>query len=101
MTEPLVLTVYPLDPSFPAGYKLPRDTRITYRAANKAAREKRFTDAELAAESWRAEADWRNAYRYAPIPGTGTWSPSIYAADDRNNTMRRFATKPDYDQEEP
>lgn len=52
--KPLELTVYPLDPAFPAGYKLPRDSRVTYRAANRMAVEKRLTPAECAAEYWKA-----------------------------------------------
>lgn len=52
----LELTVYPLDPSFPRGYKLPRDTRITFVAANRMAKAKHLTSTELAAEWWKSVA---------------------------------------------
>ena len=56
--------------------------------------DKRFTDSELAAETWRAEADWRNAYRSAPMPGIGQWAANQFAAHDRERTLYRLATLP-------
>jgi len=62
------------------------------------ARDKRFTDAELAAEYWRASANPRiRAYQrdeagnVAGIPGTG-W-------EYEHQIMRRLATRPNYDED--
>ena len=80
----LVLEVFPLNPSFPRGYVLPRDTRITFAAANRGAKEKHLTPAELAAE-YHQQA----AY-------TECWTNRTTAAHDQTNrdrlhTLRRFA----------
>lgn len=61
---------------------------------------KRLTDAELAAEVWRAEADWRNAYRSAPMPQIGNWAHNQFDAQDRIHTLHRFATHPHHDEEQ-
>ena len=58
--------------------------------------EKRFSDAELSAEAWRAEADWRNAYRSAPMPGIDQWAANQFDAHDRERTLHRFATLPHF-----
>lgn len=89
MLKPLELTIYPLDPSFPAGYKLPRDTRITHRAANRMATEKRLTSAEVAAEYWRASsgADEVNYDRR-------------FDEESINGILHRFATLPHYDEQD-
>lgn len=101
--KPLELTVYPLDPAFPAGYKLPRDTRITFAAANRMAKEKRLTSVELAAEYWRAQDD----VSCADDPSgskPGTWPNGYdrengqFLDDARLETLERFATLPHYDE---
>lgn len=90
------LAIYPLDPSFPRGYVLPRHSRVTVRAADRMAHAKRFTDAELAAEYWRA----------ACIDETFMAAEDVFSAEyDRalelTMTVRRFATLPQYDKETP
>ena len=86
--KPLELIAYPLDTSFPRGYVLPRDTRITVRAAERIAKNKRFTAAELAAELWHSIASY-----YALVP-----SPEAVMEASRNRTIERFATLPHYDE---
>jgi hypothetical protein len=58
-----------------------------------AAKDKRFTDAELAAEAWAAQCN-RRVRNYDPtqdIPGV-TW-------EWEHNIVARFATLPHYDEE--
>lgn len=101
--KPRELTVYPLDPAFPAGYKLPRDTRITFNKANRMAVEKRLTLAECAAEFIRAEHDWDAASFGFEGWALGTWRGAYLGwaavAEDRRNALYRFATLPHYDEE--
>ena len=85
MLKPLELTVYPLDPAFPRGYNLPRDTRTTYRAADRMAKEKRLTGPELAADYWLAMSGL--LYGHGKV------------ARKQRDTLRRFATLPHYDEE--
>ena len=93
--KPLELTIYPLDMTFPAGYRLPRCSYVTRRAADRMAEEKRLTTAELSAEYWRASEDFgtvSEGYRWDGI--TGKWDPSETPAQNRLNTLERFATLP-------
>lgn len=98
MLKPLELTVYPLELTFPAGYKLPRDTRITFNAANRMAEQKRLTNAELAAEYWRA-------CLVSDVIKLGSEMPEHLATLDYEtanryaHTMHRFATLPHHDEE--
>lgn len=97
--KPLELTVYPLDPSFPAGYKLHRDTRITFAAANRMATEKRLTEPELAAELWRNESELNHISEGYSWQGlTGGWSADEDTAIIRDKTLERFATLPHCDE---
>ena len=95
MLKPLELTIYPLELTFPAGYKLPRDTRISYRAADRMAAEKRLTEPELAAEYHRARDD-----DFAICEGLNWgdqcegWTTFEAAALARTATLLRFATLP-------
>lgn len=96
--KPLELTVYPLDPTFPAGYKLPRDTRITFAAANRMAKEKRLTSVELAAEYWRYESNIWEALAKMPEPPT---PEAVMAGEEWNRRaeiVERFATLPHADE---
>lgn len=96
--KPFELTVYPLDPAFPAGYKLPRDTRITFAAANRMAKEKRLTSVELAAEYWRYESNIWEALAKMPEPPT---PEAIMAGEEWNRRaeiVERFATLPHADE---
>lgn len=91
--KPLELIAYPLDMSFPRGYVLPRDTRVTFRAAERMAREKRLTNAELAAEYWKQE----------PVPDRvmecmGVSDPAHDEALEKVAILHRFATLPHYDE---
>ena len=98
--KPLKLTVYPLDPAFPRGYKLPRDTRITFAAANRMAKEKRLTSVELAAEyeSARCDAMLMHHANYYWAPLGDTWSSEPEAIDRRAQTLLRIARAPHYDE---
>ena len=94
----LELTAYPLDPAFPAGYKLPRDTRITFAAANRMAKEKRLTSVELAAEYWRYESNIWEALAKMPEPPT---LEAVMAGEEWNRRaeiVERFATLPHADE---
>lgn len=82
--KPLVLNIYPLDPSFPRGYVLPRDTRVTFAAANRAAKEKHLTAAECAAEYFKARDQCLIEIR----PGAFEFDESMA------ETLHRFATLP-------
>lgn len=101
MLKPLELTIYPLELTFPAGYKLPRDMRITYRAADRMAAEKRLTEPELAAEyeSARCDAMLMSYADYFWAPLGDTWSSDPATIDRRAQTMLRFATLPHYNEE--
>lgn len=85
--KPLTLTIYPLDPSFPRGYVLPRDTRITYAAANRASARKHLTDTELAAE-YHQQAAYTTYWEHR------TTAAHTATNQDRLETLRRFATLP-------
>lgn len=101
MNKPLELTAYPLDLGFPSGYVLPRDTRVTFRAANRMAHEKRFTPAELAAEAWAARAAFDRT-SFNEISSGDEFSDKRWAyVTDRLNTLYRFATLPHYDEDQP
>ena len=66
---------------------------------------KRLTDAELAAEYWRADSDAGYAEERGALPNdphwVGTWSREAPDCNDRQRALRRFATTPDYDEEQP
>lgn len=100
--KPLELTAYPLDTNFPRGYKLPRDTRITIRAADRMAVEKRLTTPELAAEYESARCDYllqvQAGNYWAPLGDT--WSGEPDDVLNRAMTLLRFATLPHYDEKE-
>jgi hypothetical protein len=101
MSKPFELNVYPLRekvgrnarPGYVVG-KCAVSTAEAYRQGQR----KRLTPAELAAEYWRSEADWRNAYRSAPMPGIDQWAANQFDARDRERTLHRFATLPHYDE---
>jgi hypothetical protein len=95
MSKPLELTIYPLDLSFPAGYVLPRDSRVTFRAANRIARDKRLTDAELAAEYHGQAA------RVALIEDSSPHNSAGPSAYRKLETLHRFATLPHHDELQP
>lgn len=62
------------------------------------ATDKRFTDAELAAEFWRSEHDYERAFhgmRYA----CGNWPHSKFEAYERVAIVERLANLPHYDEE--
>lgn len=91
--KPLELTWYPLDRSYPTGYRLPRDVRITVRGATARAERKRLTDAELAAEVHFMGAELQAQYALHDFRCADT-------TRDRYWTLHRFATTDSHDQEE-
>lgn len=92
MNQPLELTWYPLNHAFPAGYILPRDSRITHRAANRMAHAKRLTDAEAAAEFHAQDTRVRIIENG---PHRHVAGPSAYR---KLEALRRAATLPSYDE---
>ena len=65
---------------------------------------KRLTDAELAAEYWRENADhWQaNEFNNANLALDGcTWPDDWEAINRRRATFRRFATTASYDEGQP
>ncbi|NKG21077.1 hypothetical protein [Paeniglutamicibacter terrestris] len=91
----LVLTVYPLDMSFPIGYRLPRDTRVTLAHVNRWAREKHLGDAELAAEYQRARGLYEMECAAAFEAGVPEEiDPHVQWIKARLLAIHRFATLP-------
>jgi hypothetical protein len=83
------LTVYPCHPSAPDTYYI----NGAWAPAAVTAVEKRFSDAELAAEAWAAQCN-RRVRNYDPtqdIPGV-TW-------EWEHNIMARFATLDHHDED--
>lgn len=88
--KPLELTWYPLDRSYPTGYRLPRGTRVSWRSADTWAKIKRLTDAELAAEVHCMDAELLSLYELHDFHRADT-------TRDRYWTLHRFATTDSHD----
>lgn len=86
--KPLELTVYPLDDRFPAGYTMPRNSRISFRAANSAAQAKRLSEAQLMAHVW-----WTISEFYILPLG-----PEAQEIARQSAVFERFAQLPHYDE---
>lgn len=59
--------------------------------------DKRFTDAELAAEWWRSEHDYERAF-HGMCYLCGNWDPNKFSTYERVAVMERFALLPHYDE---
>lgn len=95
--KPLELTVYPPMPTTESLAPLTREEafRELKRASdlNDQLVDKHFSDAELAAEYWRSDAD---ALARCHADSTETEWPEDY--DKQAETLMRFATLPSYDE---
>lgn len=103
--KPLELTVYPpLDALEQKSVRLAKSTGLaifhTPPAGFFEMKAKRLTNAELAAEYWRAQSDESvitEGYSWAEM--CGGWNSEEYETCQRAKTLLRFAALPHYDQE--
>jgi hypothetical protein len=81
-------------------YAVGRDTHYTLAGADKMAREKRLTDAELAAEFWQAcDERTRDAGNILGGQHNNPYAQKAFQTSiDRAKILHRFATIPHYDE---